>query len=86
MMIKLIIFIHTEALASHPRRCKLRIDPTNIPTTMKIIMQAMKQILLLDNWAMVWPFARIITQTVMNCCRDCATLMKWRDQAPYTRK
>jgi hypothetical protein len=79
-------FIQTEALANQPKRCRDRIMPNNIPTTMKITMQAIKQMLSLANWAMVWPQARIRTETVMNCCNDWVMLMKWRDFLPYTRK
>jgi hypothetical protein len=85
-MMKLMMLNHTEALANQPRRCKLRILPKRIPTAMKIVMQTMKQIFSLASWDMIVPFPRISTQTVMNCCRDWATLMKWRAQGPYTRK
>ena len=86
MIIKETMFIQTEALANQPRRCKERIMPSAIPTTMKMIMQAMKQMLSLANWAMICPQARTSTATVMNCCSDWVMLMKWRDFLPYTRK
>ncbi len=86
MIRKQTTFSHTEALASHPRRCKLRMSPKHIPTTMKIIMHAIKQMLSLANWEMIVPQLRISTATVMNCCSDCVTLIKWREFLPYTRK
>jgi len=49
MIMKQTTFIQTEALANQPRRCRDRIIPNVIPITMKIIMQAMKQILSLDS-------------------------------------
>lgn len=49
MIMKQTMFIQTEAFASQPRRCRDRIMPNVIPITMKIIMQAIKQILSLAS-------------------------------------
>lgn len=49
MIMKQTTFIQTEALANQPRRCRDRIIPRVMPITMKIIMQAMKQMLSLAN-------------------------------------
>ena len=76
------MFSHTERLASHPIRCKLRMLPKIMPTTMKMIMQTMKQMESDANCAMVRALPRTSTHTVMNCCSAWVALMKWRDLAP----
>lgn len=70
----------------HPIFFKLRMMPDTIPIDMQIIIAAIKQIEEPESCSKFMDLLMIKTDTVKNCCRAWATLIKWRERFPKRRK
>lgn len=86
IMRKLAIFMKTAAFDSQPIFFRLRIMPETMPMPIQISMAPIKQIVECESCSKFCDLLMIKTETVRNCCNDCATLIKWRARFPNKRK